>query len=288
MADAGPFGPASVLVFGLGAAVAWGMADFGGGLASRRSTVYGVVLGMLAVGLVAALVLAIVRREAIPSTADVAWAALGGLAAGLGILSLYAGLAVGRMGIVAPVTGVLAATVPVVAGIVLEGLPPPLVLLGIALAVVAVVLVSRVADASSGRSGIELAILAGVGLGTFSIVISRVDERLVFGPLVVVRLVELALVAAVVAVLRGSVRVPRSMLPAVALIGVLDMAGIAGFMLAEASGALAVAAVLTSMYPVTTVVLAAVLLHEPVTRHHAVGIAAAAAAIVLIGAGQAP
>jgi drug/metabolite transporter (DMT)-like permease len=68
---------------------------------------------------------------------------------------------------------------------------------------------------------------------------------------------------------------------------VLDMAGIAGFMLAEASGALAVAAVLTSMYPVTTVVLAAVVLREPVTRHHAIGIVAAVAAIVLIGAGQA-
>ena len=287
MPDGGPFGPASVVVFGLLAAVAWGAADFGGGLTSRRASLFGVVLVSQVVGMLLALGLALVRGEAVPGAADLGWSALAGMLGIAGILALYGGLAVGRMGVVAPVTGVLAATVPVAAGVALEGLPQPIVLLGIVLAIAAVVLVSRVAGEEPGRSGIELALLAGVALGLFTIVITRVDERLVFGPLSVVRAVDVAILVVVILVTRRPIALPRGVLPTVVAVGALDMGGNAGLLFAEQTGSLAVASMLSSLYPVTTVVLATIILREAVTRSHAAGIILAFVAIVLIAVGSA-
>ncbi|MFL5681258.1 MAG: EamA family transporter [Chloroflexota bacterium] len=288
MPDVGPFGSASVVVFGLLSAAAWGSADFGGGLTTRRATLYGVVLVSQLTGMALALVLALLRGEAMPAATDAGWAVVAGLLGAVGIAGLYSGLAVGRMGVVAPVTGVLAAVVPVAAGIALEGLPPTIVLVGIVLAIAAVVLVSRVPGEAGGRSGIELALVAGVALGLFNVAISRVDDALVFGPLTIVRGVEALTIGTVVIVSRRRVAVPARLLPAVAGVGVLDMTGNAAFMFAQGMGALAVAAVLSSLYPVATLILAAAVLGERMTRSHAIGIAAAVAGIVLIGAGAAP
>ena len=285
MPDSGPFGSASVVVFGLLSAAAWGSADFGGGLTTRRATLYGVVLLSQVAGMAVAFLLALVRGEPPPAAADTAWAAVGGVLGAVGITCLYSGLAVGRMGVVAPVTGVLAAIVPVAAGIFLEGLPPAIVLAGIVLAIVAVVLVSRVPGEVGGRSGIELALVAGVALGLFNVAISRVDDRLVFGPLTIVRGIEAVTVAIVVLSTRRRAAVPPRLLPAVAGVGVLDMTGNAAFLFAQGMGPLAVAAVLSSLYPVATLILAAFVLRERMTRTHAIGIAAALGGIVLIGAG---
>ena len=127
--DALPVGSATVL-FGLAAALAWGGGDFGGGLASRRAPVFGVVLLSQVVGLLLALGIALLRGEPFPSGPDLLVVLVAGVLGGIGITALYRGLAIGRMGIVAPVTGVLAAVIPVTAGIVLEGWPAPLVLVG--------------------------------------------------------------------------------------------------------------------------------------------------------------
>jgi uncharacterized membrane protein len=286
MADGGPFGPASVVVFGLTAAVAWGAADFGGGLTSRRASLFGVVLLSQVVGMLLALALAIVRGEPVPGPVDVGLSAAAGVVGIVGILALYRGLAVGRMGVVAPVTGVLAATVPVGAGMLLEGMPSPIVALGIALAILAVILVSRVSSEGGGPSGIELALLAGIGLGLFTVIITRVDERLVFGPLAIVRIVDALVLVAAILVARRPMALPRSVLPAVVAIGTLDMGGNAMLLFVEQTGSLAVSAMLSSLYPVTTVVLATLVLREPVTRSHAAGIALAFVAIGLIAAGS--
>jgi len=287
MVDGGPFGPASVVVFGLFSAAVWGAADFGGGLAGRRIPVVVLVLATQLVGMVVAFALAMLRAEPAPAPVDLAWAGISGIVGSAGILALYAGLAVGRMGVVAPVTGVLAATVPVLVGIVLDGLPQPLVLAGMLVAVVAVVLVSRVAGSPGSRSGIELALVAGLGLGLFNVTVTRSDEALVFSTLTVARLAATLVIAGVVLVTRRRPAIPRSLLPAILAIGVLDMAGNAGYLLAEQTGSLAVAAVLSSLYPVTTVILAALVLHERITRSHAAGIALALLAVVLIATGSA-
>ena len=288
MPDGGPFGPASVVVFGLFSAIAWGAGDFGGGLVGRRIHVLTLVLGTQVTGMVVALSLWRLLGEAPPGPADVAWAALAGVLGAAGILALYAALAAGRMGIVAPVSGVLAAAVPVAVGIVLDGLPSPLVLVGMLAAAGAVVLVSRVAGGPAGTgSGLRLALAAGFGIGLFNVAITRTDDAIVFGSLVVARLTSALAVLAVLAAGRRRPAAPRSLAPAILAIGVLDMAGNAGFLLAAQTGPLSVAAVLSSLYPVTTVVLAGLLLRERVDRGHAAGILLALVAIVLIASGSA-
>ena len=149
------------------------------------------------------------------------------------------------MGVVAPVTGVLAALIPVVAGIVLEGVPSALTLVGIVLAIVAVVLVSRVSDASSGPSGLRFALIAGLGIGLFSVFVAQVSDGHAFGPLALIRLVEAILIGVVVLVTGAVWRPERRFVPAMAGVGVLDMAGNGFFILAVQGGALAVAAVLS-------------------------------------------
>jgi drug/metabolite transporter (DMT)-like permease len=269
------------------AAAAWGCGDFGGGLLARRTALFGVVFVSQLVGLVLALALAVLRGETFPSPTDIGWCIVAGIAGVIGISSLYRGLAVGRMGVVAPVTGVIAATIPVAAGIVLQGVPPPLVLAGIAMAVVAVVLVSRVSDDSTGPSGLGLALLSGAAIGAMSVAIAQLGDGHVFGPLTLIRATQALLIVAIVLVSRSAWRVERGLIPAAAGVGVLDMAGNALFILAVQTGALAIAAVLSSLYPVTTVILATAFLGERVTRSHAVGIALAALAIACIAAGSA-
>ena len=248
---------------------------------------YGVVLLSQFVGMSIAVAIAVVRSESIPVGTDLLLCVVAGVLGGVGITALYRGLAIGRMGIVAPVTGVLAAVIPVVGGIILEGLPAAMVLFGIGLAVVSVVLVSRVADEGGGRAGLTEALIAGVAIGCFGIAISGLSEGQVFSSLTVIRLVQAVLVVGLVLGTRAAWRLPVNSLPAVAVVGVLDMAGNSFYLLAVQTGALAVASVLSALYPVATVLLAAVVLHERVTRDHTIGIALAAAAIVLIGVGSA-
>ena len=248
---------------------------------------YGVVLLSQFVGMTIALALAVVRHEGVPVGTDLLLCLVAGILGGVGITALYRGLAIGRMGIVAPVTGVLAAVIPVLGGIILEGLPPAIVLIGIGLAVVSVILVSRVADEGGGRAGLTEALIAGVAIGSFGIAISGLSEGQVFSSLTVIRLVQAVLVVGLVLGTRAAWRLPVNSLAAVAVVGVLDMAGNSFYLLAVQTGALAVASVLSALYPVATVLLAAVVLHERVTRDHTVGIALAAVAIVLIGVGSA-
>ena len=272
------------MLLGLAAAASWGAGDFGGGIASRRVAVYGVVLVSQATGALLCLVLALALRQTFPIGPDLLWCAVAGALGAFGITMLYRGLAIGRMGIVAPVTGVLAAVIPVVAGFVTEGVPPPIVLVGIVLAVVAVVLVSRVADETGGRDGLVEALVGGVAIGLFGVAIAQLTEGDVFADLATIRIVQGVLVAIAVIATRSAWR-PGRLLPPLILIGALDTAGNGFYLAAVQTGQLAIASVLSAMYPVVTVILAAVVLREPVTRDHTLGIGLAGAAIALIGVG---
>ena len=279
----------TTVVLGLFSAIVWGGGDFGGGLLSRRTPVFGVVLVSQVVGMTIALVLALGVGESALLPEDLAWSALAAVAGGVGITALYHGLSVGRMGVIAPVTGVLAALIPVTAGILLEGIPGAIVVVGIVLAITAVVLVSRVPDDGThdGPSGLRFALIGGIGLGAFSICLARISDGHGFGALALIRGLEGVMLAVIILVTRSPWRAPRRLLPAMTGVGALDMAGNAFFVLAVQAGSLAVAAVLSSLYPVTTVILATVFLGERVTRSHAVGIGLAAAAIACIGLGSA-
>jgi drug/metabolite transporter (DMT)-like permease len=222
-----------------------------------------------------------------PAPATLAISAAAGVAVAIGIVALYHGLAVGRMGVVAPVTGLIAALLPVAAGIVRDGLPATPVLAGIVLALVAVVLVSRVPGAGGSRSGIELAIIAGVGIGVFNILAGELPDGQVFGPLVVIKVAAAAVIVAILLIGQRTWRMPWRIATIALAVGLFDMLGNACYVLATQAGRLDVAATLSSLYPVTTILLAVAFLGERVTRSHALGIAAAIAAIALISAGSA-
>jgi drug/metabolite transporter (DMT)-like permease len=231
--------------------------------------------------------LAIAAREPTPAPATVAISVAAGVVVTIGIVALYHGLAIGRMGVVAPVTGLIAALLPVGAGIVRDGLPATPVVAGIVLALVAVVLVSRVPGTGGSRSGIELAIVAGVGIGLFNILVGQLPDGQVFGPLVVIKVAAATVIVTVLAVGRRTWRMPPRLAAIGVAVGLFDMAGNACYVLATQAGRLDVAATLSSLYPVTTILLAVAFLGERVTRSHALGIAAAITAIALISAGSA-
>ena len=222
-----------------------------------------------------------------PGIEDTGWSIAAGTTGAIGITALYRGLAVGRMGIVAPVTGIVAATIPVVIGTIIQGLPETPAVAGVVLALVAVVVVSRVPDEGGGRAGLTLGIAAGIGFGLFNVTIAQVSDGLVFGPLSIVRGAAALLIGGLIVATRTSWRPPARLLPAILLVGILDMAGNALYILAAQSGLISIAATLSSLYPVTTVILAAIVLRERVTRDHAAGIGLAAIAIVLIAYGSA-
>ncbi len=285
----------AVVALGLASAAAWGSADFGGGLAGRRAPLFGVILFSQFAGCGLALALAVLRGERLPAGSDAAIAVAAGVVGGIGIGALYRGLSTGRMGVVAPISGVLTAVVPVSVGILLQGLPGPAALAGIALALVAVVLVSSAPGGVPGAPEIPrlgplpadaaTAILAGVALGVLNVILSRLSPGAVFGSLVLVRLVEAAIIGMVIVLARRTWRLPRPVWPLVALVGGLDMAGNGLFILAAQAGRLDVAAILSSLYPVATLILAALVLKERVVGVHALGVVAALVAIVLVRLG---
>jgi uncharacterized membrane protein len=244
-------------------------------------------------GAAMSLAIALALGEGWPSGADVGWSLASSVFGGVGLACLYIGLARGRMGVVAPVTGVLVATIPAIAGIALDGLPPTGVVVGIALAISSVLVVSRVGGGDDGRpSGLAWGLAAGLTLGVVTITLSQMTPGLVFGPLTIMRLGEAALVAAAILVRRGRTgaasvwRLPRSLWPALLGIGAFDMLGTGFYIAATQSGPLAIAGVLSALYPVTTVVLAVTILRERLARWHLLGIAIALTAIVLITTGS--
>ncbi len=276
------------MLLGIVSAITWGTGDFGGGLLSRRAPLFGVVAVTQLVGMAAALALGIARHEPVPQGPDLLWSLATGVAGVIGMTALYRGLAVGRMGVVAPTTGVVGAVIPVVVGLGTEGLPPASALLGIAFALAAVVLVTRAPGHGDGRpSGIRWALTAGVAIGVFNVCIGQISPAGAFGPLVVIRLLQTLILGVLIVAWRQPYRLDRAIVPKVVAIGLLDMAGNAAFILATQTGMLAIAAVLASLYPVMTVLLAVTFLRERVTRSHLLGIALTVLAIALIAAGTA-
>jgi drug/metabolite transporter (DMT)-like permease len=244
-----------------------------------------VVIVVLSVGGLLVLGLALVLAAPLPSPATIGLAVVSGLGGAGAILVFYHALAVGRMSVVAPTAAVLGAAIPVVVGFVLSGPPSGLVVSGIALGLAAIVLVSRVPDVGGRSSGLEWAIGAGALIGVLNVLVSRFPSGQVLWPLAVFR--GTATLAVVVFVLLGRRpwRVPGPALPLAIAVGVADIAGNACYIAATQTGRLDVAAIVSSLFPVVTVLLAVAVLHERVTRSHAAGIAAAAAAVALIAAG---
>ncbi len=270
----------------LASAVVYGMADFCGGLASRRAATVAVVTVSQAAGLVG-LLLVLPLLGGDPTGTDLVWGAVAGTTGAAGLLLFYRALAVGVMSVVAPVTAVSTAALPVLGGLLLGERIGLLAALGIVLALAAVVLVAAEGGLSSlleARLGtVAPALASGVVFGVFFVLLDRTGEDSGLSPLVAARVVSVLLVGTLALASGRSLRVPRPALPVVLLAGVGDMAANALFLVAtQVGGSLAITGVLASLYPVSTVVLAQVLLRERLAGAQQAGLAVAAAAVVLI------
>jgi drug/metabolite transporter (DMT)-like permease len=270
-------------LFGLASATSWGVGDFSAGVAAKRSPAYLVSFVVQFTGLLLVSGLALVLSEPIPSTADLLWGAAAGVAGAVGGVALYLGLATGRMGIVAPVSAVISAALPVVFGLLLEGLPAGQQLLGFGLAFVAVWLVSRTPDGNGIQPReLVLPLAAGLGFGFFLILMERASGTAVLWPLAAARFASSCVLFLVVLLTRGLGKFARARLPLMALAGTLDTGGMAFYALATQAGRMDTAAVLSSLYPAVTVLLARFLLAERLNRRQWLGVVAALIAVILI------
>jgi drug/metabolite transporter (DMT)-like permease len=273
----------SAIFLGLMSAISWGAGDFCGGLTSKRNSAYSVVFVSQLAGGAMLTATAWLLGEPLPAAADLLWGAGAGLAGLSGIIALYRGLADGRMGIVSPMAAVVTAIIPVLFGLWSVGAPGTPQLVGFGVALLAVWFVSRGDSASPARPrDIGLGLFAGVGFGVFFVIIGHTSDTAVFWPLVAARATSLCSLLVFMRITRRRVLPPPNQWPLLALTGMLDTGGNVLYALAARAGRLDIAAVLSSLYPASTVLLARVILKEHMVRLQQVGVVGALVAVALI------
>jgi uncharacterized membrane protein len=277
-------------ILALASAAFYGAADFIGGMTARRAATMAIVLLSQAAGLALVVVMVALLGTPVPGTHDWVWGALAGVAGGGGVALLYRALAIGVMSLVAPVTAVCAVAVPVVVAVLwLDERPTWQATLGIALALLAVALVSQGGDShgkdpsrAPRRRGLGLAIVSGIAIGLFFLALARTTDEAGLWPLVFARISSVGLFGALIAMSRTTL----SMAGNTALLavggGVLDMLANLLYLLASRQGPLTLVVTLSSLYPASTVLLARFVLHERLTPRQWIGVGMALLAIVAI------
>lgn len=280
------------IVLALVSALAYGLSDFVGGILSRRTSAWSVAVVAQTSSTLCTVAVALFVTGS-PTATDFRWALVAGLGSGMGTGFLYRGFSSGRMSVVAPVSAVGAALVPVLAGAMSGERLSLLVWLGIAAALPGIWLVSSSPEdpiEPSGRrvsfaAGLVDGVLAGLGFGLLFAAIGQVPSSSGWWPLVLCQTVSIPAVV-LLAVLLGAPWVPREpVVRLAALAGPLGAAATGLFLLATQAGYLTIAGVLSSLYPASTVLLAALLLHEKVHRAQGVGLGLCALAVACVAGG---
>lgn len=276
------------IVLALGAAAFYGSADFMGGLASRRSSALTAAFGAQVAGLVVLLAGLSLLGPATVGRGDLLFGALAGMFGGVGLTVIYRALAEGPMSVVAPTSALSAASVPVLAGLVLGERPGALALLGIFVAFAAVLLITwertepGVARSAS-RSAVLSALAGGAMFGLFFVALHRAGDAAGLWPLLAARAASIPFLALLLARERTSLVIRDSRLLGTMLVsGALDMLANILFLIATRHGMLAVVSALTGLYPATTVMLAQARLGERLKGAQGAGMAVAALAAVLV------
>jgi uncharacterized membrane protein len=276
------------VLFSLGTAVLWGAADFLGGLKSRVASTLAVVAIAQTAGLVPVALVVVVTGQDAPSQRHLLYGAGAGLITIVGLSALYRGLAVGSMSIVAPI-GAAGAVVPVAVGIGRGEQPSWVQGAGMLLVLAGVVFASREPDRGSDRTrlaaGVGLGLLSALCLGLFYVAFDAASEGSTSWAVLMQRTAFVAVVVPIALVRWRRLTIGRRDVPVVALIGLLDVAALA--LLAEATtrGLVSVVSVIASLYPVTTVVLAHILLGERIAVAQRAGVVGAFAGVALVTAG---
>jgi drug/metabolite transporter (DMT)-like permease len=273
------------ILYGIASALSWGAGDFAGGLSSRKVGAYRAVFYADFFGLLVLIAVYFIYPETLPAARVIWVSAIGGMLGSIGLLVLYYSLTKGLMSIAAPVSALFAAILPVIVGSITEGLPGLFQLIGFVLALAAVWLISQ-GDGSfhiSRLSDLRLPILAGLGFGCYFIFLHNAMQNTtaILWPMIISRAAGTLLVLAFVLARREPLNVPRGAWDVVLINATLDLSGNFFYILASKVGRLDIAAVLSSLYPGATVILAWLLLKERITRWQIAGILLALGAITL-------
>lgn len=280
------------VLLALGSAASYGTADFLGGLASKRAVATAVVLVSQSVGFATLACLLVMTDRQVPPVAGLGWGGVAGLCGMVGLVLFYRALASGTMSVVAPVTAVVSAVVPVVAGLALGERPGWLPMAGIAVAVPAIVMLGwggappeKAEGGNRGRrASLVMAATAGVGFGLFFVALSRAPSEAGLWPVLGARFTSVAALVVLTTVQRAWSTVSPAASPLSAGAGVLDTTANVLYLLAVQRGLLSEVAVLSSLYPASTIVLARSFLHEHLARLQWWGLALAGVAVVAIAA----
>ena len=287
----------AAIALALSSSLAWGVADFVGGVQSRRLPVLTVLLVAASTGLVIAATVVAVRGEAPPAGSFAVYAVVSGIAGAVALAAFYRGLAFGAMSIVAPVSATGAA-IPVVFGLAAGERPSAAQVVGVVLALVGVVLASRegvaedeggdgasAAPAAGVARGVPLALLAALGFGVFLAGMGRASEDDALWAILVNRATSVSALLLAALALRPPLPPDRRTTGTLAAVGTLDICANTLYAVATTLGLLSIVGVLGSLYPVTTILLARLLLRERIERVQEVGVAGALAGVALIAAG---
>lgn len=274
------------ILYGIASALSWGAGDFSGGLASRKLGAYRAVFWGDLLGLIILLPVMLIIHEPVPA-ASVIWnAAIGGMLGSVGLLILYYSLSIGKMSIAAPVSALFAAVLPVVVGLFTQGLPTLNQFAGFGFALAAVWLISQGHTTEKFQlkhlADLRLPILAGIGFGCYFIFIhyASADSTSVIWTMVASRGAGTLMLLFVVLARRDPFAVQRDAWLMVFLNATLDMGGNFFYILASQVGRLDVSAVLSSLFPGSTVLLASIFLKEHISKKQWLGIFSALTAIV--------
>ena len=282
------------IVLALGSAIAYGVSDFTGGVLTKRAHVFNVILLSQLVSCVI-LIFALPFWDGSFSWEALQWGTAAGVAGMAGAALLYRGLAIGRMGVVAPITAVLAAVIPLSFGLAVGDRPGWLSLMGVGIGLVAVVLISRSSEPesatngtdgepllSSGGQGLVEALGAGAGFGLFFILLERAPDGSGIWPLAGTRISMIGVIALLAALAHAPFRPGMGMVPSLVWLGFINLLADLLYLLATRAGLLSLVAVITSLYPAATVALARGFLGERMVKQQLLGMVFAALSVSFI------
>jgi len=273
------------ILLGLTSAISWGAGDFTGGLAARKTGAYRAVFYGEVIGLALLFVVVFATPQPMPDFNSILLSMAAGALGTVGLMLLYTAMAQGKMSIAAPVSALLAAALPVIVGMLTAGFPGYFTLLGFGFALAAIWLISQsedgVKDILTHLSDLRLPLLAGVGFGSYFVLMNAATRQTTFWPMVYSRTAGTLAMALFIIVRRDSFVTVRAAWPVMILNGILDVGGNFFYVLAGQAGRLDISAVLSSLFPGSTVILAWIILKERLTRTQWLGILCALVAIIL-------
>ncbi len=283
-------------VYSAAAVLIWGTSDFAGGYGSRRANAFVLTAFSHVCAFALMTLIALAQHSAFPSRISILWALAAGALGGFSLALFYRALASGQMGLTAPISALLGAAIPTLAGIAMQGAPSRWTLGGFALAILAIYLITRPeksetpleeleAEHSGRPAGVGLAALAGVGFAGFYLCIHQAGSGSAAWVAALSRIGSFVLTATAVVVTRAPLTLDRPRVALGMIAGFFDISASALFIYASRHGRLDEAVVITSLYPAVTVILARIVLKEHFSRWKVIGLLAALAAVPMIAAG---